>query len=96
MAFNVPTSGQWIAFPMDLTKCATVEWSERYINYSAVYYTTRCFWGYLEKEAYLPTDLKPTKPIVKTGGAAVQYRLGVPEVGPAGTEKKLEVRGRRQ
>jgi len=100
MAFNIPTSGQWITFPINILRFVQVEWRENYTDHSAMYYVTRCFWGYLEGEKWLPD--KPTPPAAGTKEAPPKTtppkpwppKLGTPEIRTGG--EKVRVHGTRQ
>jgi hypothetical protein len=80
MSFNVPTSGQYITFPVKIIRCVEINWSENSVSRTAMYYVTRCFWGYLENQDILTsaeTDAagqKTTKPIVLAANKKIKAR----------------------
>ena len=58
MAYNIPTSGQWVTFPVDIELSAEVQWMENSQLRSNTYYVTKCFWGPLDKVPFTPTAPK--------------------------------------
>ncbi|OJJ42178.1 hypothetical protein ASPZODRAFT_20724 [Penicilliopsis zonata CBS 506.65] len=45
MAFVVPTSSQWVTFPISPKAKVVVSWSEGTTARSNTYYVTKCYWG---------------------------------------------------
>jgi hypothetical protein len=88
MAFNVPTSTQWISFPIDIARSVTVEWKENLVQRQAVYFVTKCFFGPLEGEKLHPdAKVDSTQAVVP----ATAGRLPTPVVETEG--KKIIVYG---
>lgn len=45
MPLHVPTSSQWITFPIEPKKKVLVSWSDETIQRQNTYYVTKCYWG---------------------------------------------------
>jgi hypothetical protein len=102
MALNVPTSGQWITFPVNVLRAVEIQWQENLVQHSAIYYVTRCFFGYIEGQEFTPPKPVPPKtpaPQANTAETVQKLpvdkpwppKLGIPQV-KTGAEK-VAVRG---
>lgn len=60
MAFNIPTSTQWVSFLLNNEVFVDIKWSEGLINHQARYYIAKCYWGWLQNGSKLPAATEIT------------------------------------
>lgn len=96
MSYKAPVSGQYITFPIDIQRCVEISWKENYVDCTAMYYTTRCFWGYRKDVPFVPAPLAgPPPKTTETLAKTVANKSWPPVKGTTEAEptKKIDIRG---
>jgi protein involved in sex pheromone biosynthesis len=68
---NIPTSSQWVTFPVTSRDKITINWEDNFHSYVNTYYVAKRYYGILEpsNESVANTKLEVTTPIYIKGKA---------------------------